>query len=193
MPKILKIFRKAGSSEKKHSVFRRKDASNKRSKNTGVPVEQSLTWTLSEDSSVVTEPAVVQDIQPLLEETKMGSPAKEGTFVFTEKELMQNELNHMNALSKLEGKIAELEVVKEQLMSQHEEAIAKKDDDYVELLIKFEEKENELAIVRAELVDAKEELKVVSCQLIRTQHEQFEEKEEKNLWMSLFSSSFATF
>jgi hypothetical protein len=173
-----------------------------------VPIEQTLTWTMTDETASPVN-AAEDDQVPLLHEEEeeeeelleqtvevVEQPVKEEpavkTFTFTEEDLKRNELNHMSALAKLKKEIGTLLKANKLLSTKHAAEMAKKNDDGVELLIQIREKEDELAMVRAELEDTKQELKYVSCKLMQTQHEQFEEN-SKNQWMSVFGCSFATF
>jgi hypothetical protein len=211
---------KASSSTRssKGGVFRRSNNNNgdvssskfgiKRS-TAPVPIEQTLTWTMTDESaSPVNYHHAEQDQIPLLhrdeqEETEstfddivQPSATKqetiENTFVFTEEDLKQNELNHIAALTKLETEIDTLKRANNAMSTKHATEIANREDENVELLIQLRMKEEQLATVRAELYDTKEGLKVVSCKLLKTQHDQFEEN-NRNQWMSVFGSSFGTF
>lgn len=133
-----------------------------------VPIEQSITWTLSEDSASPTKVSQKTD-EPLEEESEQK------TLVFTEQDLILNELNHIQALSNLEANVQLLKTTMDDLVAKHASEMERKDDEYVEILIKLGEKEEELAAVRAELSEAKKDLAIVSSTLVQTQHRYFEE------------------
>lgn len=133
-------------------------------------IEQNITWTLSADSQH-DQFAANKDIT----EDYYFRDLRDQTFVFTEADLIQNELNHIQALSKLEYDVNALREITDKLVAEHASEIAKKDDEYVELLIKLGEKDEELANIRAELKETKENLSIVSSQLIQTQHLIFED------------------
>ena len=203
MPRILKLFRpksgdntSAKSSKAKQSsgsVFRRKE-STPRGKNgkveiqrttAPVPIEQTITWTMSDETA---SPVSVQQTGQH-QQAPEPSPSQESVaskFIFTEEDLIENELNHIQALTALEIDINKLKKTTEDLVQKHATEMAKKDDEYVELLIQVTEREEEVALLRAELKDTKKELEVVSCKLVQTQHEFFENN-LPSFWSSLFN------
>lgn len=146
---------------------------------TRIPIEQSITWTLSEDSASPTNVKKTTD-EPLETEPEQKM------LVFTEQDLILNELNHIQALSNLEANVRLLKTTMDGLVAKHAAEIEKKDEEYVDLLIKLGEKDEELAAVRAELKAAKEDLVVVSSTLVQTQHLYFE-KTNKSIFQAFLN------
>lgn len=171
-------------------------------------LEQNLTWTLSQDDEEddeednMTTTSNRMSIESFKEEsttihvqeetitTTITEKAKdeETTFTFTESEMVQHQLNHIRALSQLETKVADLKYDMEALKSQHETEMAKKDDDYVELLIKVRSTEHELSQVKGELGDVKEELGVVAATLMQWQHKHYQQQLRKEQHEGFWSS-----
>lgn len=195
MPRLSNLFRnnaelsatkkESSSKSSRGGIFRVKHPLIKRSKNQQLsstiknavpesasrgPIEQSITWTLSEDSASPTKVSqnTYEPVEPEVEQTQ--------ALVFTEQDLILNELNHIQALSNLEANVHLLKTTMDNLVAKHAAEIEKKDEEYVEMLIKLGEKEEELAAVRAELSEAKRDLSIVSSTLVQTQHLYFEER-----------------
>ncbi len=210
MPRILKLFHAKANTQtakkkinlrpSKGGIFRKKDASTEYNEDNilpkteikrsafPVPIEQSITWTLSDDSvSVADLPSSQLSQMPQEKDERFDQRIEKPIFLFTEEDLIQNELNHIQALSKLEANVNSLKMTTEDLVARHAAEIDKKDDEYVELLIKLGEKEDELVIVQDELKKTKQELSVVSSKLIQTQH-RCVELSEKGLFSSLLTS-----
>lgn len=173
------VFR---TTTKKKGFFRRVRSSKEKKTAQIPPVEQALTWTMSNDSISPTASESAANVVLGGEEKIVAQPK---TYIFTEEEVMQNQLNQFRALSELKTDIHKLKGVADHLRFLHEKEIAKKDDEYVELMIVLEEKKMDLAQSRAELEATKEELATVSVALLRAQHELFERKQ--NPWRSIFS------
>lgn len=169
---------------KKKGFFRRVKLSKSKKANSDAPLlrplEQAITWTMSDDSAS----PIATEGQVSVSAERVAESSVPKIYTFTEDELMQNELNQIRSLSALKEDVRKLKAVSDELASLHKKQLAKKDDDYVELMIALEEKRLELAQTRAELAGAKEELGTISVALLRAQHELFETKH--NSWRSIF-------
>jgi seryl-tRNA synthetase len=127
--------------------------------------------------------AAVPDMDEPLDQT----PKEENQlFTFTGKEVMENQLNHIRALHTLETEVAEMKYSMEEWAKRHAAEIAKKDDEYVELLIKVRQTEQQLKDIKGELGDVKEELGVMVATLIQFQHKHYEatHKHDNGFWSS---------
>lgn len=134
-------------------------------------IEPALTWSLSTDE----EECKGGDFVPSPQVQKISS------FIFSEKELMTNELNHMRQLAEKQEEIAKLQRVHvelNELLASKDEEIEKmkeeldfKDRELQETYQELSEKDDELVETKLALHEAKNELNVVSSVLMKCQHE----------------------
>ena len=159
------------------------------------PLVQNLTWTISQDEGDVSSTcntdgmsvdlvSAVQDVDTPSD----GQQVKEEShlFTFTQREMIDHQLNHIRALSQLHTEVAELRYITQEMAKKHAAEISKKDDEYVELLIKVRETEQQLKEMKGELGDVKEELGVVVVTLMDFQHKLFDatHKQDTGFWSS---------
>jgi hypothetical protein len=189
------VFRRKGSAFRRSNIKTNNKVELTLSSDDQPSISENLTWTTSQDEaeeiplstfnteylSIGLTAAVNEPNDPILPEE---SDTK--TLSFTEKELMDNQLNHIRSLSKLETEVAELKYAIEVMAKKHEAEVYRKDDEYVELLIKVRETEQQLKEVKGELGDVKEELGVVVATLMDIQRKHYEtaHKQDSGFWSS---------
>ena len=161
---------KGSGSQPRSSIFR-KASSTKEGEN--VPtVEPALTFSLSQDEAdhvLLTQSPKVQKIS---------------SYIFTEQELMQNELNHMRQLASKQEEIAKLQKVheevsqrlasKEEELEQTKEELAFKEKELAETYQELSNTDSELVETKMELVDTKDKLNHVSACLMNLQHQVYD-------------------
>jgi len=187
---------------RKESVFRKPESSTQskhqvKESDDGPLIQKGVTWTLSEDELDVSSTGntdampidLVGEARNCVRASEDQQKEENQMFSFTKKELMDNQLNHMRALSQLQTEVAELKYVTQELAKKHSAEMEKKDDEYVELLIKVRETEQELTKVKEELGGTKQELGVVVVTLMEFQHKLYQstQKQDTGFWPS-FSS-----
>ena len=156
---------------------------------------QDLTWTMSQDEVDVSSTcntdgmsidlaSAIQDMEKPIDEQQVKEESP--LFTFTKREMMDHQLNHIRALSQLHTEVAELSFMMQEMVKKHAAEIAKKDDEYVELLIKVRETEQQIKQMKGELGDVKEELGVVVVTLMDFQHKLFDatQKQDTGFWSS---------
>lgn len=164
--------KKSGKGGSQSSIFRRAKQS---SSNAQLLVEPALTWSLSNDEAAEGQ----SDHTPSPQVQKISS------YIFSEQDLMNNELTHMRQLAEKQQEIAKLQQVHvelAQLLASKDETIEGmqqeldfKDSELKEVYEELSDKDAELVETRLELVEAKKELNVVSAVLMKCQadlHEQ---------------------
>ena len=141
-------------------------------------IEAGLTFSLSEDyddAPVLCE--VDDDDDDVVQE-------EEPTITFTEKEVMQNELNHIRKMRGKEAEVDKMKTVMDELKAAHVKKMAKREEELArtkEVFAKvLNKKEEELTEVRTELEGIKIELTKVCSVLIGCQHDLHQEQ-MKNL------------
>ena len=167
---------KGTGSQPRSSIFR-KASSTKEGEN--VPtVEPALTFSLSQD-----EADAASDVDHLLL-TQSPKVQKISSYIFTEQELMQNELNHMRQLASKQEEIAKLQKVHEELsqrlaskeeeLEQTKEELAFKEKELAETYQELSNTDSELVETKMELVDTKDKLNHVSACLMNLQHQVYD-------------------
>jgi hypothetical protein len=138
----------------------------------------ALTMSLSEEMDEDEDEDVT--ILSMAEIVAHSTLQEEPTVTFTEKQVMQNTLQHMRELSTKEREVFKMKSVLEELKSIHWAEIEEKEQEIAACKSDFEqklnEKEGELCVVKIELIETKREFKQVSSVLIETQHELHESK-----------------
>jgi hypothetical protein len=173
LSKVFKVFK----DEKQHVSSKRvvKDYEiSSHQKDDEIPsLEQTLTMTTSIDS----------EDDPTSEDV-IGSSRKESIITFTEREVMQNELNHMRELNIAEERIRELSNTIEELETAHFHQISQLEQEWEISDKRFDsllyEMEDELKRVQQELQERKNELMTTSVVLMRCQHELHELKSSRS-------------
>ena len=155
---------------KKGGIFRRQGNRN------SPPIEQSLTWTNSEDEEDLSSEAVV------LIPNSWPDDEVEQTMTFTKKEVMMNQLNHMMEINEKDCEILSLRQENEELRTNFDSTMAELKEKHQSDL---DAKDVQISGLRVELDEAKADLCQVSCVLIQTQHELYEHLDASG---SLFSS-----
>jgi hypothetical protein len=182
MSKLMKIFsgQKVNKTEKKvknsNGIFRR----SRRSHEKNPTIEQSITWTMSEEAasesssspthshSLTNEPLVdVSKIRRSVESHLTSEPV----LTFTETEVMRNELNRIRQFAEKDTEIANLKQVYEELEITHSKEMAEKEEEITKAVDTLEEKENELSHAKDDLLCAKKEMATMGSFLIQCQHE----------------------
>lgn len=115
-----------------------------------------------------------------------GAPYESGetTFTFTEKQVMENSLQHMREISAKEREVFKIKTLLEELKSIHWAELQEKAQELAACKSSFEAllntTEGELCVVRTALSETKQELKQVSSVLIECQHKLHETK--SHIW-----------
>ena len=165
MPKFLNKFRSSkkrnddasnlSKKSKGSSIFRHN--SKKHGKSKGTPplaIQQSNTWSLSEDSGSPKELIHPVQFQSMIV-SKSNISTKGNTVTFTEDEIMQNELNHLRPLADKDAEITILKKENKQLKQRFEETMSNLEHKYQKAL---GEKEIELAAAKTLLEETKSDL-----------------------------------
>ena len=150
--------------------------------NSGSPsVEPALTWSLSND-----EETSQSEFLPSPQVRKIAS------YIFSEQDLMTNELNHMRQLAEKQREIAKLQEVHAelaQLLANKDEEIANakeeidfKDRELAEVYQELSEKDEELIETKMELEQTKNQLNTVSTVLMKCQREHHEKVSQVWPW-----------
>lgn len=147
-------------------------------------VEPALTYTLSQDE----KEEMVSTPQSLATEVQMSPPVKQmfsSSYMFSEEDLMANELNHMRRLVEKQSEITTLETVHNDLtqrlatkdaeLANVHEKLENKDRELQEVYQELSVTDDELIQAKLELSDAKDELNAVSSALIQCQHQLHEQ------------------
>ena len=150
----------------KSSIFR-----NARPLGNAPTVEPALTWSLSNDDLEENDNHFVPSPQV----------QKISSYIFSEQDLMTNELNHMRQMAKKQEEIAKLQEVhaeltqllasKDEEIDDMKEELEFKDRELKETYQELSDKDDELVETRMELAETKKELNVVGATLMKCQHE----------------------
>ena len=138
-------------------------------------IEPALTFTLSEDEETGHESCVGGEVltpdSPKIQQIS--------SYIFTEEQLMKNELHHMRALAEKQAEIIKLQTVHKELLQALEEKsrelvemkeeVEMKDKELVETYQELTDMDDELHTVKEDLNDTKNKLKDVSTVLMRLQ------------------------
>jgi len=187
MPAILKKLRlkKKPSVDKSISTvtksFFRKSSREKR--DDVCSIQPGITWTMTEDEHISSTSSPqsglsvsAQNIVP--RETNTSEP----TMTFTEKEIMQNQLNHMRQLAEKDREIANYERVNQELHQKFDQTLTELEELHQVVLAEAEMK---IAFAKSEVQEAKEKMVHMSATLMKTQAELFEATNRSNwsIWV----------
>jgi chromosome segregation ATPase len=149
-------------------------------------IQPAITWTLSDEAEE--EAACLKErMAPLVIQShaavSIQSPKvqKISSYVFTEQELMVNELNHVRQLAEKQQQISKMQVVNEELrqaLEQKEKELADSRKRLVTTAKKLGSVQCEKVAMQVELAETKGMLNRLGSTLIQNQHELHELKEE---------------
>lgn len=183
MPNFLKKYRSHRSEKPSwNGIFRSENTSKKGifrvKKDEKRAIQPSITWTMSDDATIEQPSSphtYVQDKKVVIS----SDDAIEATLTFTEKELMEHEINHIRQLAEKDREIFMYKEANQHIQAKFNKALAELKETCEN---DMDEKENEVAQLQIELQSSKEALKKISSVLIQTQH-QLHEKTGSSSWL----------